>query len=124
MTDQDVLPRFFDRLEFLRSCCLNHPQEFSSPVVEVIAWEEGCECWPQSCGSYCDGWERALVRLESGRYGVLTAWEDATGHGCRCDSALIEFDTLDDATTLGLTEEERAKLKLAHRTPAQNTEAR
>lgn len=90
-----------EHLEFLRTCCLEHPQDYdSSDVSEIIAFEEA----PR------DGHGGALYITKNGMYGVLNEWRDYTGHGCRCSSSVEFYANKDHAIRLGFTREMRKEL--------------
>lgn len=99
---------FEDRVTELTACCL-HPSDVVK-VDQLLAWNNGCSCWPKACNTYCEGWELAIFTT-GGMYYVLSAWEDTSGHGCQCGSQIsMGYQTLENAVTVGLTDEEQKKL--------------
>jgi len=73
MTTESDLAAFKKELEFLSSCCLEHPQDYKHDMVESV------ELWVPSVPDEETGY--ALFRLKDGRWGALEESQDYTGHG-------------------------------------------
>lgn len=67
------LDAFKKEIKFLAECCLKHPQDFDySKIAEVTEWVQSV---PDEETGY------AVFRMEDGRYGTLSEWQDYSGHG-------------------------------------------
>lgn len=95
------------RVKSLAGCCLsNWPSDVS--VACVDRWTRR---FPEH-GYGPEGDEAALFECSDGRWAVLEGWEDSTGHGCQCDSAVSFHATREDACRLGLSDNGRDLLGL------------
>lgn len=93
------------RIEWLAECCLEHPQDVPK-IARVVGWHDN----RGDHDATDDGTEYALWETPDGKFAVLEAGEDYTGHGCQCGSSVQVFDTIDDAMKLGLGEAGRVHL--------------
>lgn len=84
-----------DAFDYLEDCCLHEAQFTPAEVDSILAygWMEGG--WKRElCLTGNDGQGFAVARLKNGRYGLITASADYTGHGCQCGSMTVVADTL------------------------------
>ena len=75
---------------------------------------ERVDAWVDTSGQdvWAEGEEAALFLCADGRWAVLEGWEDTTGHGCQCDSAVSFHETRELACRLGLSDKGRELLGL------------
>lgn len=87
ITEQDAadLAAIF---EVITECCLHDPQWQAQDAKSMIVWHGSRETGPESNSL-------VIVRLDSG-FGLLTQFEDYTGHGCQCGSMTVREPTLHD----------------------------
>lgn len=53
----------------------------------------------------------AVLALRDGRGAVVWEWSDSTGHGCQCEGGASFYDTPEQALSLGLTDEQRERVR-------------
>jgi hypothetical protein len=99
------------------SGCGDHPLPadiVNCTVSEVIAGSRWCNCGEGEamCHSCCDTGSVVLFLAADGRYVVAREDSDTTGHGCRCSGGAEAFATLGEAVSLGLTQEDRERLRV------------
>jgi hypothetical protein len=61
-------------------------------------------------GDYAESHGAAILKLKDGTYAAVEQWEDTTGHGCQCGGEASRHDTLMEACTIGLSEEQCRKM--------------
>lgn len=96
-----------DRVTGLSTCCLaNWPDGLAIERVDLWTRRYPAHGWGP------EGDEAALFLCADGRWAVLEGWEDSTGHGCQCGSAVSFHATREGACRLGLSDNGRALLGL------------
>lgn len=78
---------FVDEYNAANNCCLTHALFTPDDVDHIIAMHHEEGGWAESETT-------VIVQLKNGRYGMFTASEDTTGHGCRCSGMTVVEDTL------------------------------
>ena len=86
-TNETPLETFTDQFTWADGCCLHDPLFRPADVEKVIGIKH-------TSGYYAESETTAVVKLKDGRYGLFTASEDTTGHGCQCGAMTVVEDTL------------------------------
>lgn len=86
-------------IEYLTTCCMGHVMFTGDDIAEILLNGQrthGTDGYgPIYYGiidTDCDTF--VIVRLKNGKFGLLTASADYTGHGCQCGSMTLVKDTL------------------------------
>lgn len=62
--------------------CEDHTTDvIAEDVAEALVAARWCACFPQDCGTYCDTYGCAIVRLKDGQFAVIDESSDTSGHG-------------------------------------------
>jgi len=106
---EDRVAALTEEIGWLKDCCL-HLEVVPTPTLVIGEDHIDHQDYADTDGIWL--FKGKMPDAEVEQFFVLMEQGDTTGHGCQCSSTLTKFDTLADALEIGLTKDERERLKL------------